>query len=221
MLGYLFNRASIAAQCSLLLACSVKRGLDSGSVAEGGSEATVSVAGSAGRAHNNTGGAPDTTQADESGSAGEAGNAASGQGAGQGRGGQGRGGQGAGPNGGDVAGAEAGESGAAGSAGTGSSGPPAECDLDGGSCNGSPPPTTCGSPTVQCGVVDPGFSCEFPEFVGVSVSVACGETAKVGTACCGACGCVDVEVYYDGKYCWQGIPGCWGGKFVEPRLPTH
>jgi hypothetical protein len=100
--------------------------------------------------------------------------------------------------------------------------PPNDCDLDGGCVS------QCGAPTATqsatCGVVSPqGVLCELDGFTGASVEVACGQRAIVGTACCGECGCVPVEVFFDGKNCWQGVPTCsvsvWANYFLDPHAP--
>ncbi|HYP75559.1 MAG TPA: hypothetical protein VER12_06385 [Polyangiaceae bacterium] len=95
--------------------------------------------------------------------------------------------------------------------------PPLSCDINA-TCS-----ATCEQKTVTCGV-EPSFTCEFSGFNGATAEVACGQRVVIGTACCGGCGCVPVEVYFDGKYCWQGIPQCTLGplidQFFNPRLPT-
>jgi hypothetical protein len=94
------------------------------------------------------------------------------------------------------------------------------CSLEGGpnSCV-----LTCTDASVTCVVAYASFSCELEEFAEASATVACGQTATVGTACCGACGCVAVEVFYDGKRCWEGIPDCSQGtvegQWFDPRAP--
>ncbi|MEP7049204.1 MAG: hypothetical protein ABJB12_02580 [Pseudomonadota bacterium] len=118
-----------------------------------------------------------------------------------------------------------------GSAGEGTSGfvpPPADalptedqahtqCDLNGGCVS------KCTDQTVTCTVQSLGFACEMEGFVGASKEVACGQRAVVGTACCGGCGCVPVEVFFDGTSCWQGIPACttfaFTNKFYDPHGP--
>jgi hypothetical protein len=65
--------------------------------------------------------------------------------------------------------------------------------------------------------------CEVEGFAGASAEVGCGQRAIIGTACCGECGCVPVEVFFDGKNCWQGVPTCtvaqWADLFLDPHAP--
>lgn len=112
------------------------------------------------------------------------------------------------PDGSDAGPEAAGMGGAAGEAGE----PPPPCDLDG-NCDsdGDGAKVTCG--------VEPWFECEFNGFVGATAQVGWGQRAVIGTACCGACECVPVEVYFDGKQCWQGIPQCTG-NMVKPHETT-
>jgi hypothetical protein len=98
------------------------------------------------------------------------------------------------------------------------------CTLDGGGPNSCAALCTDGG--VTCSVVGDPLSCEFEEFSEASAPVACGQTATVGTACCGACGCVAVEVFYDGARCWQGLPDCsqgaaaeFDGRWFDPHAP--
>jgi hypothetical protein len=87
---------------------------------------------------------------------------------------------------------------------------------------------TCGSKCmatiVSCSIESLGFACEFDGFVGASTSLTCGERAVIGTACCGGCGCVPVEVYFDGKHCWEGVPQCtleqFSNEMFDPHGPT-
>ncbi len=85
---------------------------------------------------------------------------------------------------------------------------------------------TCPEAGVACTVKFATFSCELAAFADASAIVACGQTATVGTACCGGCGCVAVEVYYDGRECWEGIPDCpdsavagFAGRWFDPHTP--
>jgi hypothetical protein len=91
------------------------------------------------------------------------------------------------------------------------------CDVDGGCIS------TCPSSTLTCAVENIGIACEFAMFSGASAAVPCGQTATVGTACCGGCGCVAVELFNDGQRCWQGIPDCtlseFANLFFEPHAP--
>jgi hypothetical protein len=96
--------------------------------------------------------------------------------------------------------------------------PPIDCDIDGGCVS------QCSSDqSAVCAVVGQGTLCELQGFAGASVEVGCGQRAIVGTACCGECGCVPVEVYFDGKNCWQGVPTCttpeWTDQFLNPHAP--
>jgi len=97
--------------------------------------------------------------------------------------------------------------------------PPPSCDLDG-SCIKD----DCKDTTVACGVESTGTTCEFEGFKGATAPVSCGQRAVIGMACCGGCGCVPVEVYFDGTHCWQGFPQCemeeFRNKMVLPHLPT-
>lgn len=97
-----------------------------------------------------------------------------------------------------------------GAAGAGDSPPP--CDLEG-NCNsdGDDRKVTCD--------VQPWFECEYAGFVGATAQVGWGQSAVIGIACCGACECVPVEVYFDGARCWQGIPQC-DGKLANPHPTT-
>jgi hypothetical protein len=94
---------------------------------------------------------------------------------------------------------------------------PSECDLDGGCA------TQCsGIPSTTCGIVSSnGLLCELQGFVGASNQVACGQRSVIGTACCGACGCVAVEVFFDGTNCWQGVPTCTASsdQLFNPHAP--
>ena len=89
----------------------------------------------------------------------------------------------------------------------------ATCDADGGCISLRAP-----SENANCAVVSAVSYCEFELFKDVSTTVTCGQTVTVGTANCGACGSVAVEVFYDGSHCWQGMPDCTG-KFVYPHAP--
>jgi hypothetical protein len=95
---------------------------------------------------------------------------------------------------------------------------PSDCDIDGGCVS-----QCSADQSAVCGVVWLGFLCELQGFAGASVEVGCGQRATVGTACCGECGCVPVEVFFDGKNCWQGAPTCtapeWSGLFLNPHAP--
>jgi hypothetical protein len=94
-----------------------------------------------------------------------------------------------------------------------------ECDLLDGGCL-----SDCTSDRGNtCTVILDSTDCELLEFTGAFVTVACGQSAVVGTANCGGCGSVEVEVYYDGARCWEGIPNCalpqLAGKFFDPHAP--
>ena len=114
-----------------------------------------------------------------------------------------------------AAGASAGQAGAIESA---PPPPPPSCELD----------RTCtieGEATVvHCAVDYVGFTCEFEGFKGATAEISGGRRAVIGTACCGGCGCTPVEVYFDGTYCWQGIPQCelpqFSDQVFSPHLPT-
>jgi hypothetical protein len=114
-------------------------------------------------------------------------------------------------------------SGAAGSDADAGSVPPdtetAECDVDGGCA------PTCTGQTVTCAIESFDNYCEFEVFKDVPKQVACGQVITVGTACCGACGCVDVDLFYDGHECWQSTPACTPekftpGQFYGPHAPV-
>ena len=94
-----------------------------------------------------------------------------------------------------------------------------ECDSEGICTEG------CDAPSVTCVVGTLEIGCEIKQFRGMSATVGCGRTASVGTANCGACGSVAVEVYFDGKQCWEGIPSCsrpeYFGKFLDPHAPQR
>lgn len=96
--------------------------------------------------------------------------------------------------------------------------PPESCEL-GGSCL-----TDCEDRSVTCGVQATGLFCEFEGLSGATVEVTCNQRAVIGLACCGGCGCVPVEVYFDGTYCWQGVPQCAGqgleNRMLVPHEPT-
>jgi hypothetical protein len=107
------------------------------------------------------------------------------------------------------AGASDAEAGAAGAVDPGP--PPPPCDLEGNCESQCRTKVTCGIQAAN--------ECEFAGFDGATVEVGCGQRASVGVACCGACGCVPVEVYFDGTSCWQGIAEC-NGRLVSPHAPT-
>jgi hypothetical protein len=90
--------------------------------------------------------------------------------------------------------------------------PRAPCDLEG----------HCDPKIVDeqftCGVVS-GNECEFAGFVGATAQVSPGQRVVIGTACCGACECVPVEVYFDGDRCWQGMSRC-SAALVNPHPTT-
>ena len=97
--------------------------------------------------------------------------------------------------------------------------PPTSCDL-----NGSCVSSSCEDSKLSCGVISTGAFCEFEGFSGATAPTACNQRAVIGTACCGACGCVPVEVYFDGTYCWQGMPQCkednLSNRMFYAHLPT-
>jgi len=93
--------------------------------------------------------------------------------------------------------------------------PPPSCELEQ-TCSAS-----CERTKVHCGVEFTGFSCEFEGFQGATAEVSCGQRAVVGTACCGGCGCTPVEVYFDGTYCWQGMPQCELEQFKDRVFLAH
>jgi hypothetical protein len=94
----------------------------------------------------------------------------------------------------------------------------AECDLADGGCV-----ATCSGQSVTCTVESVSSACEPNMFADASATVACGQTVTVGTSCCGGCGCVPVQLYFDGKRCWEGMPACalsqFAGKFFDPHAP--
>ncbi|HET7541240.1 MAG TPA: hypothetical protein VFK05_15285 [Polyangiaceae bacterium] len=109
-----------------------------------------------------------------------------------------------------------GAQGVAGADSAGTDSPPREtCDL-GGSCL-----SDCEDRSVTCGVAPSNVACEFQGFTGATAEVSCNRRVVIGTACCGACGCVPVEVYFDGTDCWQGIPECKEGVFSNRMLFPH
>ncbi len=128
-----------------------------------------------------------------------------------------------------------GTAGAAGlaAAGTGGAADPSASGAAG-APSGSEPPNDCALndtcvskctvPTATCGIEAFDGYCEFAGFDGASTQVACGARAVVGTACCGGCGCVPVEVFFDGQSCWQGAPQCtypaFAGLMFSPHAPT-
>lgn len=89
------------------------------------------------------------------------------------------------------------------------------CDVHGGCIS------ACGTEIADCGVESVGFACEFEGFVGATARVACGQRVVIGTACCGGCGCVPVEVFFDGSRCWQGVPQCALSQFKDQLLDPH
>jgi hypothetical protein len=94
-----------------------------------------------------------------------------------------------------------------------------ECDLLDGGCA-----SNCTSDRgTTCAVIVDHTDCELVELAGAFATVACGQSAAVGTANCGGCGSVEVDVYYDGARCWQGIPDCslpqFAGKLFDPHAP--
>ncbi|MEO6599361.1 MAG: hypothetical protein ABIQ16_05775 [Polyangiaceae bacterium] len=171
-----------------------------------------------------------STGADGGGSSQEAGGAPSVSGHGGSGGTAGKGGHppkaggdaGEGGSGGDNEGSVAGESGSP-SADAGSGGAtettPSEISADAGA---GPVPTRCAAKQATCAVLSEP-ACEFMAFADQTKTLSCGEIATVGMAQCGACGPATVELYFDGRTCWQGIPDCaladFAGKFVYPHLP--
>jgi len=96
--------------------------------------------------------------------------------------------------------------------------PPGDCDFADGGCV-----SQCGAQhqSTVCAVVTPDSLCELQGFVGTSAQVACGQAAIIGTACCGECGCVPVEVFFDGTYCWEGVPTCTVNGLTDQYLDPH
>jgi hypothetical protein len=102
---------------------------------------------------------------------------------------------------------------------------------------GSPTPEVCDGKDNDCdGFIDNipacsklcmvhsnGANCEFSQFNGYLATLTPGQTATVGTSCCGSCGCIAVKVYYDGTFCWQGVPDCTccnlQGRWLNPYIP--
>jgi hypothetical protein len=101
--------------------------------------------------------------------------------------------------------------------------PPASGDGVHESCevNGSCTSKCEDKPSVTCGIESTGFACEFEGFVGATAQVACGQHVVIGMACCGGCGCVPVEVFFDGTRCWQGAPQCELPQFTNQFLDPH
>jgi len=93
--------------------------------------------------------------------------------------------------------------------------PPKSCDLNE-TCT-----SNCEDRAVTCGIDPAGFACEFQGFQGATAEVSCGQRVVIGTACCGGCDCVPVEVYFDGSYCWQGVPQCKLGEFTNQMFFPH
>jgi len=93
--------------------------------------------------------------------------------------------------------------------------PTEPCDLDG-SCV-----TDCKDRTVTCGVESTGVFCEFEGFKGATAEVSCNQRQVIGMACCGDCDCVLVEVFFDGTYCWQGVPECKGIELHNRMFLAH
>lgn len=79
----------------------------------------------------------------------------------------------------------------------------------------------CHDTQATCGVISTGVACEFEGFADATAPVACGERVIVGTACCGGCGCVPVELFFDGENCWQGIPTCQLPEFTNRLFAPH
>jgi hypothetical protein len=77
----------------------------------------------------------------------------------------------------------------------------------------------CETPSALCAVI-PEIPCEFSQAAGASAVVACGQSATVAQLDCGGCGYVKVQVYFDGRHCFQGIePSCLGKGWLYPHLP--
>ncbi len=93
--------------------------------------------------------------------------------------------------------------------------PPAHCDVDGGCVS------QCTNQSATCAVISSGVICELDGFVGASAEVGCGQRTIVGTACCGGCGCVPVEVFFDGTSCWQGVPTCAFSGLADQLFNPH
>ena len=114
---------------------------------------------------------------------------------------------------------DAGETSEGGAAGAANDVPPRDhCVLDD-TCV-----SKCTVPSATCGIEAYGGYCEFAGFEGASTQVACGERKVIGTACCGGCGCVPVEVFFDGEQCWEGAPQCaypiFASLMFSPHPPT-
>jgi hypothetical protein len=91
-----------------------------------------------------------------------------------------------------------------------------ECNLDGG-CKAS----CTADAGVTCTIAPSNFACELEQYADASADVSCGGTTTLGMACCGGCGCVAVEVYYDGRRCWQGMPDCAISQFTNEFFDPH
>jgi hypothetical protein len=95
--------------------------------------------------------------------------------------------------------------------------PPRSCELDG-DC-----PNNCPSTSARCTVLNSDF-CEYEAAAGLSAEVTCGETELIKSVDCGGCGRVDVVVFFDGEWCWQGVPDCpvrsVAGQVFLPHLPS-
>jgi len=105
---------------------------------------------------------------------------------------------------------------------SGGSGPTAEAEPPPKSCDLNETCTSnCEDRAVTCGIDPAGFACEFQGFQGATAKVSCGQRVVIGTACCGGCDCVPVEVYFDGTYCWQGVPQCKLGEFTNQMFFPH
>lgn len=95
--------------------------------------------------------------------------------------------------------------------------PPRSCELDG-DC-----PNNCPSTSARCTVLSSDF-CEYDAAAGLSAEVVCGETEIIKSVDCGGCGRVDVVVFFDGEWCWQGVPDCpvrsVAGQVFLPHSPS-
>jgi len=71
--------------------------------------------------------------------------------------------------------------------------------------------------SALCAVL-PEPACEFSQTEGQSAVVPSGQAVDIAEVDCGGCGHVTVQVYFDGRRCFQRAPGCFE-DWLYPHSP--